>query len=145
MAVGSFADVIASELEGVKVFAQDGKCSNCGQCCSNILPISDVEILRIKKYIEKHEIAEQILRYPMNQPVLNMKCPFRDDSQKKCLIYEVRPAICRDFQCDKPQKKIYADRDLYHGKYAAVDMRSVFYGKRSFFEQMMEELVGGNT
>lgn len=40
-------------------FTFNGKCSNCGQCCSNLLPLSDSEVKRIKQYIKKHNIKEQ--------------------------------------------------------------------------------------
>ena len=35
------------------------KCSSCGNCCSNILPMSSKEIDTIKKYIKKNEITER--------------------------------------------------------------------------------------
>ena len=38
---------------------QDGKCSNCGQCCSDLLPLSEKEVRAIKKYISEHHIKEQ--------------------------------------------------------------------------------------
>lgn len=141
-ALGSLAKMWADMESGVTDFTVDGKCSNCGQCCSNILPISQKEIKTIRRYIDEHGIEEQICRYPTSAPTIELTCPFRDDSQKKCLIYKVRPAICRDFKCDKPRQKIYADKAMYHGKYDPVDMRAVFYGRPSVFERMMEELMG---
>lgn len=142
-ALGSLGEMLADMESGVMDFTVDGKCSNCGQCCSNILPISQKEIKNIRRYIAKHGIEEQICRYPTSVAPMDLTCPFRDDSHKKCLIYEVRPAICRDFQCDKPRKKIYADKAMYHGKYDPVDMRAEFYGRKSVLESWMEELVRG--
>ena len=37
-------------------FCKDGKCSCCGECCSDMLPLSDAEIIKIKKYIKKNNI-----------------------------------------------------------------------------------------
>ena len=52
-----------------------------------------------------------------------------DDSKEKekCLIYPVRPEICRDFVCNNPNGAI-KNKKLMHKKYAAVDMREIFFG-----------------
>lgn len=120
---------IQAEMEaGIYDFTIDGKCSGCGSCCSNLLPISSKEIKEIKRYIRKKGIKEQIRRYPTTEPIVDLTCPFRSEEEKKCLIYPVRPAICRDFQCDKPRKHIEADKALYHHKFAVVEMRETFFG-----------------
>ena len=121
--------VISKGMEsGIYDFTENGHCSNCGQCCSRFLPISEKEKKTIRRYMKKHGIKEQKHLLPTAQPVEDWTCPFRCESERKCLIYEVRPAICRDFRCDKPQKKIEASKKLYHGKYDAVDMRKEFFG-----------------
>ena len=122
------AQMVKDMESGVWDFTVDGKCSNCGSCCSNLLPMSAKEVKTIKRYIKKKGIREQKRLY-LRSVVLDMTCPFRSDGEKKCLIYEVRPAICRDFRCDKPRKHIYADRDMYHGRYTAYDMRQEFFGE----------------
>lgn len=124
-------DELRKEMEsGVFDFTDNGKCTNCGACCSNFLPMSDQEAETIMRYIEKNDIKEVKRLYPFAKtPALDCSCPFRSDSKKKCLIYEVRPAICRDFKCDKPKEKIEADKDMYHGKYSVVDMRETFFGE----------------
>ena len=78
-------------------FTIDGKCSGCGECCSNMLPMSADEVRQIKTYIKKHNIKEQ--RHNFLQGI-DMTCPFRDELNRKCLVYEVRPAICREFVCN---------------------------------------------
>lgn len=119
---------IKADMEaGVYDYTVDGKCSGCGSCCSNLLPVSAKEIKTIKRYIQKHGITEQRHRYPTATPIPDMTCPFRSETERKCLIYEVRPMICRDFRCDKPGKKIQADKALYHAKYKPVDMRETFF------------------
>jgi Fe-S-cluster containining protein len=121
---------LSKDMEsGILDFTIDGHCSNCGSCCGNFLPISAKEIKTIKRYIQKKGIKEQIHRFPTAEAMLDFSCPFHSESEKRCLIYEVRPAICRDFQCDKPRKKIKADKDMYHGRYNVCNMREEFYGK----------------
>lgn len=130
--LGTLREMIDDMERGVYDFTQNGECSNCGQCCSRFLPISAKEVKIIKRYIQKHHIKEQEHRFPTAQPVQDWTCPFRSETERKCLIYEVRPAICRDFRCDKPAKQIKANKDMYHGRYQVVDMRGEFFGKESF-------------
>jgi Fe-S-cluster containining protein len=141
--VGSLKDMLSDEESGVKVFTKDGKCSGCGNCCANFLPISDVEIKRIRQYVKQHGIREQMRLYPTAKPIVDMQCPFRDETQRKCTIYPVRPGICRDFRCDEPEDaKI--NKALYHGKYSPVDMRAVFFGRENTLARLMEEMLYGN-
>lgn len=121
----------------VKDFTKDGKCSNCGQCCSNLLPLSEAEIKRIKAYIKKHGIKEQRHNALM---AVDMTCPFRDERNKKCLIYEIRPAICREFMCNHTHADILKAKLDFHNINQAVFMRAEFFGNREdidFFVSVM--------
>lgn len=113
---------------GVLDFTKDGKCSGCGQCCSNYLPISSKEIKEIKRYVKNRHITEQKHNYP-SVVAFDLTCPFLDDSKEKekCLIYPVRSEICRDFVCNNPNEAI-KNKKLMYKKYAAVDMREIFFG-----------------
>ena len=129
MKVGFLNEIIKDMEAGVFDYTQKGECSNCGNCCSDFLPISTEEIRRIEKYIKKHGIKEQTHFLPTAiVPMADMVCPFRSNAERKCVIYEVRPAICRDFRCDKPRKQIEADKAMYHGLYAPHSMRITFFG-----------------
>lgn len=37
-------------------FSKDGKCSDCGGCCNDILPLTNADINRIKNYVKKNNI-----------------------------------------------------------------------------------------
>lgn len=129
MKVGFLNEVIKDMEAGVFDYTKNGECSNCGNCCSDFLPISPEEIRRIEKYIKKHNIKEQKHFLPTAiVPMVDMVCPFRSNAERKCVIYEVRPAICRDFRCDKPRKQIDADKAMYHGLHAPRSMRMTFFG-----------------
>jgi len=108
-------------------FTVNGECSNCGQCCTRFLPISSKEIKRIHKYIEKHSIVEQTPILPINGYALIATCPFRDATSKRCLIYSVRPEICKHFQCNQSEDVWRTFRDYMHTKYKDVDMREEFF------------------
>ena len=139
--IGSYREMLADEAAGLKDFTKNGECSGCGNCCANFLPISDVEIRRIQAYMVEHGITEQVCRFPTAVPTVDVTCPFRDDVGKRCTIYEVRPAICRDFRCDKAEEaKI--NKSLYHGKYGAADMRAVFFGRESTIARVAREVFG---
>ena len=56
--IGTLEEVMKDMKCGVFEFTKDGKCSGCGQCCSNYLPISSKEIKEIKRYVKKHHITE---------------------------------------------------------------------------------------
>lgn len=127
--LGTIEEIVKDMKNGVYDFTKDGKCSSCGQCCSNLLPMSTKDVKRIKRYVEKHHIPEQKHNYPMSVETFDLICPFRSEKEQKCLIYEVRPMICRDFQCNKPKDGIEASKAMYRDKYYVYDVRYTFYGK----------------
>lgn len=108
-------------------FTKDGKCSGCGNCCSNLLPMSQKEVDAIHRYIKKHGIKECKHLLPVAKPALDMTCPFRDNDKKICTIYEVRPEICKQFICDS-EKRAKHNRKLLGQTRNIVDVRSEFYG-----------------
>lgn len=72
-----------------------GKCSKCGECCSNFLPISQEELDIIQRYVIENNIKPQTEVLVMEN---RLACPYWNH---KCLIYEVRPLICKEFYCNK--------------------------------------------
>lgn len=113
----------------IKNFTINGKCSNCGECCSNFLPISTKEAKNIMRYMTKHDIKEQKSFAPISGHFTDGTCPFRDSINKKCLIYDVRPEICRLFLCSGDEGKNINIKNLYYKKYGMVDIRETFFGK----------------
>ena len=101
--IASLEEVITDYSNGLHDFTVNGKCSGCGGCCSNVLPLTQKEIDRIHKYISNHNIKRQnhIPSIVVNG-AMDMMCPFLDTSkEKKCTIYDARPMICREFICNK--------------------------------------------
>lgn len=115
--------IVQDMKDGTYNMTNDGKCTGCGKCCSNYLPMTDSEISTIKNYIKKHRIKEQ--RH-ISLKVLDMSCPFLDNSKScdKCTIYPVRPRVCREFICDPAQRKPV--NQMYASKCKVVDVRSEF-------------------
>ena len=92
------------EDRSVTDFTVDGKCSNCGACCANLLHLTE------------------------NEKPVDMTCHFRSDSERKCLIYSVRPLICRRFQCNRTPAQVIAGGEFFHSTQKLVDMREEFFG-----------------
>ena len=117
--IGTLGKFVEDTQNGVYDRTKDGKCSGCGQCCGNFLPVSSKEIKEIRRYVNKYH---SVIAF-------DFTCPFLDDSKakEKCLIYQVRPEICRDFVCNNPNGA-RKNKKLMHKKYASVDMREVFFG-----------------
>lgn len=129
MKISSFEEMKRDMANGTFDFTCNGKCTGCGGCCSNILPMTEDEIRTIRKYIKRYKIKEQKRLLPTVNQNLDMTCPFLDNSKKcdKCMIYEVRPMVCRDFICD-PKQRPPVDLS-YASKVRMVLVREQFYGK----------------
>lgn len=123
----SFLEAVKRDMDdNIYNFMKDGKCSGCGCCCSNLLPMSQKEVDVIHGYIKKHNIKECKHLLPVAKPAFDMTCPFRDNDRKICTIYEVRPEICKQFICDNDQRAKYNRKLLGHTR-NVVDVRSEFY------------------
>lgn len=57
---------------------------------------------------------------------IDATCPFLSDS-KKCVIYEVRPEICRHFKCDHNLEAAIYSRNKMTDVYETVSMRQTFF------------------
>lgn len=128
MNVDTLEDIARNMESGVYDFTVNGECSGCGSCCSNYLPLSSKEIKEIHRYIKKHKIKEQKCFVPLVNDAMDLTCPFRSEKEQKCLIYSIRPEICRSFRCDYPRKKIRMKKDTLHKRYQVVEMRKEFFG-----------------
>lgn len=102
-----------------------GKCSECGACCADIIPVSSREIKAIKAYIKRHHV-EPVRHVAAGSDILDGMCPFCDTGKprKKCRIYSVRPGICRRWICSHPD-----GRRAGGATRMLVSMWEVFYGE----------------
>ena len=93
-----------------------GNCSKCGECCTNFLPVSQKEVEKIQKYVIENKIRPQKQMLVMQN---RLSCPYYDG--KKCLVYEVRPLICKEFYCYK-KPSIETAKKIIQEKRITVDM-----------------------
>lgn len=127
----SFMDFVESEMKDeIYNHCKDGKCSQCGNCCSNFLPMSDKEIKIIHRYIQKNNITESKHLLPVASKFVDMLCPFLDNRKtcKKCRIYPVRPKICKAFICDN-KTRAKEDRNLITHTRKIVNVREEFFNE----------------
>lgn len=106
----------------------DGKCTNCGDCCTDLLPLSKQELDSIVRYAKTHKLKEHRQAPFFNPEATDMTCPFRNAYTKKCEIYPVRPLICRSFSCAKPLDVAERDRDEIHKTRQVVSLRYEVFG-----------------
>jgi len=103
----------------------DDTCKQCGKCCTAILPISDVEISAIKKYIKNKKIKPQIVS--ATRTFVN-RCPFLTD-ENKCVIYNTRFDICKYYLCYAKEIKIFD-----HKNKSIKNLWEIFYPSIKFTE-----------
>ena len=96
-----------------------GKCSKCGEYCSCFLPICQEELDIIQKYVIENNIKPQTQMLVMQN---RLCCPYYNG--KKCLIYEVRPLICKEFYCNK-KMDIETAKKFKDKEYIPVNMWNI--------------------
>lgn len=79
----------------------DGHCIGCGECCTDLLPTTRREIVRLRDYAKKHQLKEHRLPAGAALESVDLTCPFRNEMTKRCEVYPVRPLICRAFICSR--------------------------------------------
>lgn len=120
-AIGSLHEMAQSKVTD---YTKDGKCSCCGNCCGKFLPMTKDELKAIKKYVRKHHIQRVVHPEMLN----DFTCPFRSETGEGCLIYAVRPLVCRQFICSKPIPDIEKTKSFFSSnkKFTVVNLREEF-------------------
>lgn len=105
----------------------NGRCTECGECCGRFLPMSDGEVRAIKRYVKENNIKTCRHGVLLNAQAIDLACPFLDESKRthKCRIYKARPLICRLYKCNKEYDK-EAEKRFWKQKSSVVDMWEVF-------------------
>lgn len=94
----------------------NGKCSGCGECCSNTIPLFLPEIKRIKKAIKDYNITYDYKDF-ITPEGIHMLCPFLDTKTKRCKLhqidYNLKPEVCKKFSCGNSDKIINKNRKYF--------------------------------
>lgn len=126
--VGTLKEIASNNT--VTDYTCNGECSRCGGCCSDFLPLTRKEQITIGRYIKAHNIKEQS-NLLLNPASFDITCPFLSSENRRCLIYEVRPKICRTFICSQDMETIQRNKRQAHQIGEVVCMREYFYGKEN--------------
>ena len=98
----------------------------CGKCCGIIFP-SLAEIRNIKDWCEGHRVE-----YRDFSDIIGLDCPYLT-TQKECLIYPVRPFLCRLFGVSEnlpcPLRSNYFATALNHPQTRALYKAIYLHGK----------------
>lgn len=142
--VKGFRDAMKDMDNGVYDFTENGRCIECGSCCSNILPMSKRETEVIRNYIKRYNIKPYENKMPLKDRPYDMNCPFCDNDkhEHKCRIYEVRPYICRTFMCNKKKYDALNDNELTSEIRTPCFVREFFYGGNTDMMGVIEEIMG---
>jgi len=87
------------ELEEIYSSIPEISCvENCGKCCG-LISMSKLEEKRIRRFLEENHLNIQFYNDPLDVTYMkavygNNRCYFLDEDQR-CLIYPIRPIICR--------------------------------------------------
>lgn len=112
MPVVSSLDRLPTDGEFYSNNCVDGHCIGCGECCTDLLPTTRREIVRLRDYAKKHQLKEHRLPAGAALESVDLTCPFCNETTKRCEVYPVRPLICRAFICSRTLQAARETRDL---------------------------------
>lgn len=90
-----------------------GKCSGCGDCCTDLLPLTQKEVDRLREYAIAHDLRAHTQMPFYESGGVDLTCPFRNQITGKCDVYEVRPHICRLYICSKQTRQATIERNRW--------------------------------
>ena len=112
----------------IQNFTINGDCSNCGQCCGDVLPLSPEDLQRLRKYVKQHNIKPINKKFPLADTPIDLSCPFRDDVLQVCTVYPARPWICRAFRCDQDKTEIQRRKAAIGHTAVSLSLRYALFG-----------------
>ncbi|MBI9013338.1 MAG: YkgJ family cysteine cluster protein [Clostridiales bacterium] len=106
---------LISNLETIYSKIPSGECNGCAKCCMESVHAFYIEFLNIYDYVTKNDLLENVMEkvedHYFNELVEVKPCPFLKED-KTCLIYPVRPLVCRLFG--------HATKEVHESNYAHI-------------------------
>ena len=111
--ISNAQDFLKNNIEGKVVDLKNPSCNNCNECCSLLTMITPEEYKFYLKYFTKDKKGREIFIQGVTRWVetgrklnsFNMICPFTSKT-RRCLIYKIRPQICKEFHCSPNLNKL---------------------------------------
>lgn len=79
---------------------------------NKIKAVCGQRVIRLGDYDKKHHLKEHRLPAGAALESVDLTCPFRNETTKRCEVYPVRPLICRAFICSRTLQAARETRDL---------------------------------
>ena len=100
----SVSEFLQHQINGKVVDLKNPNCNNCNECCSLLSMITPEEYQFYLKYFSTDKKGREIFKQGVTRWVeisrklnsFNMMCPFISKT-KRCLIYQIRPKVCKEF------------------------------------------------
>lgn len=117
------------------------KCSGCGSCCGEYLPLRKKDEFRINDFLIANPDFKPSFSIHNDTKNLYVICPFLDEKTNKCRIYDIRPYVCRDFKCDRNKELLkkkryeYAKNADYNGFFngsKTISWHALFFGEYEY-------------
>jgi Fe-S-cluster containining protein len=108
-------------------------CDNCNDCCTMMAILKEdeynqlLDLISCDKKIKKYTL-DKIIEYRdslFKNNTLNWMC-FLSNNDKKCMIYEHRPDICKKFHCDSTLNEKYDVKEYPKQSTIMVDVFLTF-------------------
>ena len=86
-------------------------CNNCNECCTITAMITPDEYKKLNKFLKTKgksiykDAVSRHIKLAKKYNCRNFKCPF-STLNKKCAIYSMRPAVCRNYHCTPSLNKL---------------------------------------
>lgn len=131
MAIKNLEGYLGS-LKDEVVDLKNPNCKNCNECCTITASVSKTELKAMKRYITRHKDIKKLINKNIEGMVglgASMYCPFSDRETKKCLVYKVRPEVCKEFHCSKEKtekfKRIVRSNKFIIGDLFGISMKDI--------------------
>lgn len=137
--------IIATRLNkhSIKNYSDKGNCSRCLQCCTDFIPLTSLDIIRIKAYISTHKVERNVCHDEKGNFI--MLCPFVSD--KGCQIYSVRPEVCRGFNCWDSKEAIAKNKikctanAVVNNCNSFASLHYIFFDDETFNNKLIEAIA----
>lgn len=109
----SVSEFLQHQINGKVIDLKNPNCNNCNECCSLLSMITPEEYQFYLKYFSTDKKGREIFKQGVTRWVeisrklnsFNMMCPFISKT-KRCLIYQIRPKVCKEFHCSPSLNKL---------------------------------------
>ncbi|MGL4774522.1 MAG: YkgJ family cysteine cluster protein [Clostridium sp.] len=119
--ITSGTEFIERALEDKVTDLDNPRCNNCNECCSYATILTEEEFKALKKFISTtagKKIYQEAKRKHKAKAIkyrsINFMCPFSSKT-RKCMIYNLRPKVCRDFHCKESLNKLKKEHRIATG------------------------------